>query len=38
MAQTESDSDADNEAPLTQEVIDAIYANWDKLNIIELNW
>lgn len=31
-------ADADNEAPLTQEVIDAIYANWDKLNIIELNW
>ena len=28
-------ADADNEAPLTQEVIDAIYANWDKLNIIE---
>ena len=31
-------ADVDNEAPLTQEVIDAIYANWDKLNIIELNW
>lgn len=28
-------ADADNEAPLTQEIIDAIYADWDKLNIIE---
>lgn len=31
-------ADADNEAPLTQEVINAIYANWDKLNIVEYNW
>lgn len=31
-------ADADNEAPLTQEVIDAIYANWDNLNITECNW
>ncbi len=31
-------ADADNEAPLTQEVIDAIYANWDNLNIAECNW
>lgn len=27
--------DVDNEAPLTQEVIDVLYANWDKLNIVE---
>ena len=26
-------ADADNEAPLAQSVIDAIYANWDSLNI-----
>ena len=31
-------SDADNEAPLTQEVIDAIYANWDQLNIVKTEW
>lgn len=31
-------ADADNEATLTQEVIDAIYANWDNLNITECNW
>ena len=31
-------ADADNEAPLTQKVIDAIYANWDKLNIVETAW
>lgn len=30
--------DADNEAPLTQEAIDAIYANWDKLNIVKTEW
>lgn len=30
--------DADNEAPLTQEVIDAIYANWDQLNIVKTEW
>ena len=28
-------AEADNEAPLTQEVIDTIYQNWDKLNIVE---
>ena len=31
-------SDADNEAPLTQEVIDAINANWDQLNIVKTEW
>ena len=31
-------ADVDNEASLTQEVIDAIYANWDNLNITECNW
>lgn len=31
-------ADADNEAPLTKEVIDAIYANWNRLNIMECNW
>lgn len=31
-------ADADNEAPLTQEIIDAIYANWDKLNIYICEW
>ena len=31
-------ADADNEAPLTQEIIDALYANWDKLNIVETAW
>ena len=31
-------ADADNEAPLTQEVIDAIYANWDHLNIVKTEW
>jgi len=31
-------ADVDNEASLTQEVIDAIYANWDNLNIAECNW
>lgn len=31
-------ADADNEAPLTQEVIDAIYANWDQLNIVKTEW
>ena len=30
--------DADNEATLTQEVIDAIYANWDQLNIVKTEW
>ena len=30
--------DADNEATLTQEVIDAIYANWDQLNIVKNEW
>ena len=30
--------DADNEAALTQEVIDAIYANWDQLNIVKTEW
>ena len=30
--------DADNEAPLTKEVIDAIYANWDQLNIVKTEW
>jgi hypothetical protein len=28
-------ADADNEAPITQEVIDTIYQNWNKLNIVE---
>ena len=28
-------AEADNEAPLTQKVIDTIYQNWDKLNIVE---
>ena len=28
-------AEADNEAPLTQEVINAIYANWNDLNIAE---
>ena len=28
-------ADADNEAPLTKEVIDAIYANLNSLNIVE---
>ena len=28
-------ADADNEAPLTKQVIDTIYANWDQLNIVE---
>ncbi|HRU98509.1 MAG TPA: hypothetical protein P5092_13885 [Ruminococcus sp.] len=31
-------AEADNEAPLTQEVIDAIYANWDQLNIVKTEW
>ena len=31
-------ADADNEAPLTKEVIDAIYANWNQLNIVETGW
>lgn len=31
-------ADADNEAPLTQEVIDAIYANWNQLNIVKTEW
>ena len=31
-------ADADNEATLTQEVIDAIYANWDQLNIVKTDW
>ena len=31
-------ADADNEAPLTQEVIEAIYANWDQLNIEKTDW
>ena len=31
-------ADADNEAALTQEVIDAIYANWDQLNIVKTEW
>lgn len=31
-------ADADNEAPLTQEVIDAIYVNWDQLNIVKTEW
>ena len=31
-------ADADNEAPLTQEVIDAINANWDQLNIVKTEW
>ena len=31
-------ADADNEATLTQEVIDAIYANWDQLNIVKTEW
>lgn len=31
-------ADADNEAPLTKEVIDAIYANWDQLNIVKTEW
>lgn len=30
-------AEADNEAPLTQEVIDAIYANWNNLNIINVS-
>ena len=30
--------DADNEATLTQEVIDAIYTNWDQLNIVKNEW
>ena len=29
---------ADNEATLTHEVIDAIYANWDQLNIVKTEW
>ena len=31
-------ADSDNEAPLTQEVIEAIYANWDQLNIEKTEW
>lgn len=31
-------AEADNEAPLTQEVIDAIYANWNNLNIVKTEW
>ena len=31
-------ADADNEAPLTQEVIDAIDANCDQLNIVKTEW
>jgi len=31
-------ADDDNEAPLTQEVFDAIYENWDNLDIVELNY
>ena len=31
-------SDADNEAVLTREVIDAINANWASLNIVESKW
>ena len=31
-------ADADNEAPLTKEVIDAINANWDQLNIEKTEW
>ena len=31
-------ADADNEATLTHEVIDAIYANWDQLNIVKTEW
>lgn len=31
-------AEADNEAPLTQEVIDTIYANWDQLNIVNAEW
>ena len=31
-------AEADNEAPLTQEVIDAINANWDQLNIVKTEW
>ena len=31
-------AEADNEAALTQEVIDAIYANWDQLNIVKTEW
>ena len=31
-------AEVDNEAPLTQEVIDAIYANWDQLNIVKTEW
>jgi hypothetical protein len=31
-------AEADNEAPLTQEVIDAIYANWNQLNIVKIEW
>ena len=30
--------DADNEATLTQEVIDAIYTNWEQLNIVKTEW
>ena len=31
-------AEADNEAPLTQEVIDVIYANWDQINIVKTKW
>ena len=31
-------AEADNEAPLTREVIDAIYANWNQLNIVKTEW
>lgn len=31
-------ADADNEATLTQEVIDAIYTNWEQLNIVKTEW
>ena len=31
-------AEVDNEAPLTKEVIDAIYANWDQLNIVKTKW
>ena len=31
-------ADDDNEAPLTEEVFDAIYENWDSLDIVELNY
>lgn len=31
-------ADADNEAPLTKEVIDGIYANWNDLDIVETDF